>query len=79
MNDDIMNRMTEAVNVEVGKVAYSGTNGTVSQIMSAFGTTQVTNYNKLYLDGDEIYENQQVVSAKKNLQTQFGGGYSVSS
>lgn len=79
MNDDIMNKMTQAVNVETGKMAYSGTNGTITQMMSAFGTTTVLNQNKLYLDGDQIYENQQVVSAKKNLQTQFGGDYSVSS
>lgn len=79
VNDDIMNKMTKAVNVETGKMAYSGTNGTVSQMLSAFGTTTVVNENKLLLDGDEIYANQQVVSAKKNLQTQFGGGYSVSS
>ena len=79
MNDDIMNRMKQAVNVETGKMAYSGTNGTITQMLSAFGTTTVVNENKLYLDGDEIYENQQTVSAKKNLQTQFGGGYNVSS
>lgn len=79
LNDDIIDRMTKAVNIETGKSLYSGTNGTVSQIMSAFGTTTVLNENRLYLDGDEIYENQQTVTAKKNLQTQFGGGYSVSS
>ena len=79
LNDDIINRMTKAVTIEAGKSMYSGTNGTVTQMLSAFGTTTVVNENKLYLDGDEIYENQQTVSAKKNLQTQFGGGYSVSS
>ena len=79
MNDEIMDKMTQAVNVETGKMAYSGTNGTITQMMSAFGTTTVVNENKLLLDGDQIYANQQTVSAKKNLQTQFGGGYSVSS
>lgn len=79
LNDEIMNKMTQAVNVETGKMAYSGTNGTITQMMSAFGTTTVVNDNKLYLDGDQIYQNQQTVSAKKNLQTQFGGGYNVSS
>ena len=79
LNEDIMDKMTKAVNVETGKIAYSGTNGTITQMLSAYGTTTVVNENKLYLDGDEIYENQKVVSAKKNLQTQFGGGYSVSS
>ena len=79
MNDDIMDKMTKAVNIETGSMNYSGTNGTVTQMLSAFGTTTVVNENKLYLDGDEIYENQQAVTAKKNLQTQFGGGYNVSS
>ena len=79
INDEIMEKMTKAVNLETGKMAYSGTNGTITQMMSAFGTTTVVNDNKLYLDGDQIYENQQTVSAKKNLQTQFGGDYSVSS
>ena len=79
LNNEIMDKMTRAVNVETGKVAYSGTNGTITQMLSAFGTTTVINDNKLYLDGDQVYENQQTVSAKKNLQTQFGGGYSVSS
>lgn len=79
LNDDILDKMTQAVNFETGRVAYSGTNGTITQMLSAFGTTTVVNENKLYLDGDEIYENQKTVSAKKNLQTQFGGGYSVSS
>lgn len=79
LNDEIMDKMTRAVNVETGNMNYSGTNGTVTQMLSAFGTTTVVNENKLYLDGDEIYENQQTVAAKKNLQTQFGGGYSVSS
>lgn len=79
LNNEIMDKMARAVNVETGKVAYSGTNGTITQMLSAFGTTTVVNDNKLYLDGDEIYANQQVVAAKKNLQTQFGGGYSVSS
>lgn len=79
LNDDIMDKMTKAVNIETGTMNYSGTNGTVTQMLSAFGTTTVVNDNKLYLDGDEIYANQQVVAAKKNLQTQFGGGYSVSS
>ena len=79
LNNDVMDKMTKAVNVEAGTMNYSGTNGTITQMLSAFGTTTVVNENKLYLDGDEIYQNQQTVAAKKNLQTQFGGGYSVSS
>ena len=77
-SDDILNRMSNAVNVQTGKMAFSGTSGTVNQILTATGTTTVVNENKLLLDGDVVYENQKKVTARKNLQTQFGGAYSVS-
>ena len=77
-SDDVVNRMASAVNMQAGKMAFSGTSGTVNQIMTATGTTTVINENKLLLDGDVVYENQKKVSAKKDLQTQFGGAYSVS-
>ena len=77
-SNDIVNRMADAVNVQTGKMAFSGTSGTVNQILTATGTTTVVNENKLLLDGDVVYENQKKVIARKNLQTQFGGAYSVS-
>ena len=77
-SSDIVNRMADAVNVQTGKMAFSGTSGTVNQILTATGTTTVVNENKLLLDGDVVYENQKKVTARKNLQTQFGGAYSVS-
>ena len=77
-SNDIVNRMADAVNVQTGKMAFSGTSGTVNQILTATGTTTVVNENKLLLDGDVVYENQKKVTARKNLQTQFGGAYSVS-
>ena len=77
-SDDVVNRMASAVNMQAGKMAFSGTSGTVNQILTATGTTTVINENKLLLDGDVVYENQKKVSAKKDLQTQFGGAYSVS-
>ena len=77
-SNDIVNRMASAVNVQTGKMAFSGTSGTVNQILTATGTTTVVNENKLLLDGDVVYENQKKVTARKNLQTQFGGAYSVS-
>lgn len=76
MNDEIMNKMNQAVNAEVAKASFSGTSGSVSQILSANSMIQVENYNKLYLDGEEIYENQQTVQQRKNLQYSFGGGTS---
>ena len=77
-SDDILNRMSNAVNVQTSKMAFSGTTGSINQILTATGTTTVVNENKLLLDGDVVYENQKKVSARKNLQTQFGGAYSVS-
>lgn len=77
-SNDIVNRMADAVNVQTGKMAFSGTSGTVNQILTATGTTTVVNENKLLLDGDVVYENQKKVTARKNLQTQFGGAYNVS-
>lgn len=71
LSDSMVDRMQQAVSLEAGKVSFSGTNGTVSQILTANGTTTVNVNSKLELDGDTVYENQKVVEAKKNLQTQF--------
>lgn len=76
MNDEIMDKMNQAVNMETARASFSGTSGSVSQILSANSMIQVENYNKLYLDGEEIYENQQTVQQRKNLQYGFGGGTS---
>ena len=73
LSDDIVDRMKNAVNIQTGKMAFSGTAGSINQILTATGTTTVINENKLLLDGDVVYENQKKVSARKNLQTQFGG------
>lgn len=78
LGDDIIDKMKNAVNIQTGKMAFSGTAGSVNQILTATGTTTVINENKLLLDGDVVYENQKKVSARKNLQTQFGGAYNVS-
>lgn len=78
LSDDILYKMKNAVNIQTGKMAFSGTAGSVNQILTAAGTTTVVNENKLLLDGEVVYENQKKVSARKNLQTQFGGAYSVS-
>lgn len=71
MNDEIMDRMRQAVNIETAKSSFSGTSGSVSQILTANGTTTVNLNNETYLDGEKVYENQKTVTAKKNLQYQF--------
>lgn len=74
MNDEIMNKMSQAVNMETAKASFSGTTGSVSQILSANSVIQVENYNTLQLDGEVVYENQQQVRQRKELQYSFGGG-----
>ena len=76
MNDEIINKMNQAVNMEVAKASFSGTSGSVSQILSANSVIQVQNHNTLELDGEVVYENQQQVQQRKNLQYSFGGGTS---
>ena len=76
MNDEIMNKMSQAVSMETAKASFSGTSGSVSQILSANSMIQVENNNKLYLDGEEIYQNQEIVKQRKDLQYSFGGGTS---
>ena len=76
MNDEIMNKMNQAVNMETAKASFSGTSGSVSQILSANSVIQVQNYNTLELDGEVVYENQQQVQQRKDLQYSFGGGTS---
>ena len=76
MNDEIMNKMNQAVNMEMAKASFSGTSGSVSQILSANSVIRVENYNTLELDGEAVYNNQQTVQQRKNLQYSFGGGSS---
>lgn len=75
MNDEIMNKMRQAVNIETAKSSFSGTSGSVSQILSANSVIQVENNNTLELDGEKVYENQQKVTRNKNLQYGFGGAF----
>ena len=76
--DEVYDKFNSNVMIQTGKMAFSGTSGSISEILTATGTTTVINENKLLLDGDVVYENQKKVSARKNLQTQFGGAYNVS-
>ena len=47
LSDSMVDRMQQAVSLEAGKVSFSGTGGTVSQILTANGTTTVNLNNKL--------------------------------
>lgn len=76
--DEVYDKFNSNVMIQTGKMAFSGTAGSINEILTATGTTTVVNENKLLLDGDVVYENQKKVSARKNLQTQFGGAYNVS-
>ena len=73
MNDEMISRMNKAVNVEVGKAGTSGITGSVNEILNTNSKIVVENYNTMELDGEKIYENQQVVQRNKNLQYAFGG------
>lgn len=73
MNDEIVRKMGDATAIEMGKMALSGTNGSVNEILNANGIITVENYNTLELDGEQIYENQQTITQNKNLQYAFGG------
>lgn len=76
MNEEIMNKMSQAVNMETAKASFNGTTGSISQILSANSVIRVENYNTLQLDGEVVYENQQQVQQRKDLQYGFGGGTS---
>lgn len=73
MNDEMVNRMNKAVNFEVGKAGTSGITGSVSEILNTNSKIVVENNNTLQLDGEKIYENQQIIQKNKNLQYAFGG------
>lgn len=69
--DEILDRFSNAVNMETGKMSFNGTTGSVNQMLSANATFEGVNENNVYLDGEKIYENQQKITARKNLQ--YGG------
>ena len=69
--EDILDRMENAVNMETGKMSFNGTAGSVSQILSANAQFEGTIPLRVDLDGEKIYDNQQKIAARKNLQ--YGG------
>lgn len=69
--DDVYKKMQGAVNMETGKMAFSGTSGSVSQILNANSQFTGNINNVMTLDGEVVYENQQTIKARKELQ--YGG------
>jgi TP901 family phage tail tape measure protein len=73
MNNRIYDQMSNAVNLSKSNLAISGTAGDVTSLITA-SNEQVINLNEiLLLDGDKVYDNQQTVKTKRQLQTGFGG------
>ena len=73
LDEEMVDKMSNAVELETGKMSLSGTNASVNQILNANGTFTGNMTNILTLDGEKIYENQKVISARKALQ--YGGAY----
>ena len=73
MNDEIYDRMKQAVNMETGTMSFSGTAGSVSQILSSNATFDGNFVVKAEVEEGTLFEAQQRIARQKNLQTGFGG------
>ena len=71
MDSAMINEMTKSVDISKSGIATSGISGTVNQMLSASARQDIVIQSNLELDGEKVYENQQKVSAKKNLQYAF--------
>ena len=71
LTNEVLDKFSNAVNLETSNMSFSGTSGSVSQILSANATFEGTIPMQIDLDGEKIYDNQQKISARKNLQ--YGG------
>ena len=67
----LANKVKDAFNIEAGQMSFSGTTGSVSQILSANAQFEGTIPLRVDLDGEKIYDNQQKITARKSLQ--YGG------
>lgn len=72
MNDEIMNKMKQAVNIETGKSSFSGISGSVSQILSSNATFDGNFVVEAKVDEGVLFEANERITSVKNLQTQFG-------
>ena len=71
--DDIYKKMQGAVNMETGKMAFSGTTGSVSQILSSNATFDGNFVVKAEVQEGTLFEANQRITKEKRLQTGFGG------
>lgn len=69
--EDMYKQLENAVNKQVSTMSFSGVSGSVTQILSANAQFEGTIPIQVDLDGEKIYDNQQKVQARKNLQ--YGG------
>ena len=71
MDNAIYDEMSKSVDYSRSGIATSGINGTVNQMLTASARQDININNTLELDGEKVYENQQQVSSKKELQYAF--------
>ena len=71
--DDVYRKMQGAVNMETGKMAFSGTSGSVSQILSSNATFDGNFVVKAEVQEGTLFEANQRITKEKRLQTGFGG------
>ena len=73
MNNEIYDRMKQAVNMETGAMSFSGTAGSVNQILSSNATFDGNFVVKAEVEEGTLFEAQQRITRQKRLQTGFGG------
>lgn len=73
MNNEIMNKMSKAVNIETGKSSFNGISGSVSQILSSNATFNGNFVVKAEVEEGTLFEASQRITTTKTLQTGFGG------
>ena len=71
--DDVYKKMQGAVNMETGKMAFSGTAGSISQILSSNATFDGNFVVKAEVQEGTLFEANQRITRQKKLQTGFGG------
>ena len=71
--DDVYKKMQGAVNMETGKMAFSGTAGSISQILSSNATFDGNFVVKAEVQEGTLFEANQRITKEKRVQTGFGG------
>ena len=71
--DDVYKKIQGAVNMETGKMEFSGTAGSISQILSSNATFDGNFVVKAEVQEGTLFEANQRITRQKKLQTGFGG------